>query len=52
MITDVEAYDGQEDEACHAKHGKTERNSPMFGLPGHRYVYMIYGMYSMLNIVT
>ena len=52
MITDIEAYNGQEDEACHARHGKTERNAPMFGLPGHWYVYMIYGMYYMLNIVT
>ncbi len=52
MITEVEAYDGQEDEACHARHGKTQRNAPMFGAPGCRYVYLIYGMYSMLNIVT
>ena len=52
IITEVEAYDGQEDEACHARHGKTERNAPMFGSPWHRYVYMIYGMYYMLNIVT
>jgi len=42
VITEVEAYDGQEDEACHARHGKTERNAPMFGHPGYRYVYMIY----------
>jgi len=33
IITEVEAYDGQEDEACHARHGKTERNAPMFGSP-------------------
>jgi len=52
IITEVEAYDGEEDEACHARHGKTERNAPMFGTSGHWYVYMIYGMYYMLNIVT
>ena len=52
MITDVEAYDWQEDEASHARHGKTQRNAPMFGAPGCWYVYMIYGMYYMLNIVT
>lgn len=52
MITDVEAYAGEEDEASHARHGKTERNAPMFGHPGYRYIYMIYGMYHMLNIVT
>ena len=52
IITEVEAYDGEEDEACHARHGKTERNAPMYSAPGCRYVYMIYGMYYMLNIVT
>ena len=52
MITEVEAYHGQEDKASHARHGKTERNAPMFGMPGYWYVYMIYGMYYMLNIVT
>jgi DNA-3-methyladenine glycosylase len=52
IITEVEAYDGQDDEACHARHGKTERNAPMFGHPGYRYVYIVYGMYYMLNIVT
>ncbi len=52
IITEVEAYDGEEDQACHARHGKTERNAPMYSAPGCRYVYMIYGMYYMLNIVT
>jgi 3-methyladenine DNA glycosylase Mpg len=33
MITEIEAYDGMEDEACHARFGKTERNAPMFGKP-------------------
>lgn len=52
IITEVEAYDGENDEACHARHGKTERNAPMFAVPGCRYVYMVYWMYYMLNIVT
>ncbi len=52
VISEVEAYCGMEDEACHARHGKTKRNAPMFWPPGYRYVYMIYGMYFMINVVT
>jgi DNA-3-methyladenine glycosylase len=52
MITEIEAYDWQEDQACHARFGQTARNAPMFGLPGCWYVYLVYGMYRMLNIVT
>jgi DNA-3-methyladenine glycosylase len=51
-ITEVEAYDGPEDKACHAAKGRTKRTEVMFGPAGHWYVYLVYGMYDMLNIVT
>lgn len=51
-INEVEAYDGFEDRASHAYKGKTERNKIMFGEAGHWYVYLVYGMHNMLNIVT
>lgn len=52
LITEVEAYDGFEDKASHAHRGETIRNAPMFGHAGIWYVYLVYGMYNMLNIVT
>ncbi len=51
-ITETEAYCGPNDKACHASKGLTERTKIMFGPPGFSYVYMIYGMYHCLNIVT
>jgi DNA-3-methyladenine glycosylase len=51
-IVEVESYVGQNDAACHAARGKTKRNEIMFGEAGYAYVYLIYGMYHCLNIVT
>ncbi len=52
MITEVEAYRGEEDEACHVSKGRTGRTEIMYHRGGLIYVYFIYGMYWMLNIVT
>lgn len=52
MITETEGYEGHDDLASHASKGKTARTEVMFGEPGVFYIYLIYGMYSMLNVVT
>ena len=51
-ITETEAYLGEDDTACHASKGKTERNSPLWLAGGHSYVYLCYGMYYMFNVIT
>ncbi len=51
-ITEVEAYRGTDDLACHASKGRTKRTEVMFWKGGYIYVYLIYGMYNMLNFVT
>lgn len=51
-ITEVEAYDGFLDTTSHAARGKTAGNAPMFARGGIFYVYLCYGMYWMLNVVT
>lgn len=51
-ITETEGYVGPHDLACHASKGRTKRTEVMFGEAGTLYVYMIYGMYFMLNVIT
>jgi len=52
MITEVEVYDGFEDKASHAFKGRTKRTEVMFSEAGTFYIYLCYGRYFMLNIVT
>src|SRR5215831_14576131 len=51
-IVEVEAYIGESDPACHAAPGPTRRNAPLYGPPGRAYVYLNYGIYALLNVVT
>ena len=51
-ITETECYCGEEDTACHAHRGKTERNRPLYEEGGISYVYLCYGIHSLLNIIT
>ena len=51
-ITEAEAYRGEEDTACHASKGKTERTKILYGKSGMIYVYLCYGMHWLMNAVT
>lgn len=52
VITEVEAYHGESDLACHASKGRTKRTEVMYKAGGCWYVYLCYGVHEMLNLVT
>lgn len=51
VITEVEAYHGEDDRACHASRGRTPRNDVLFRQPGTVYCYLCYGIHVLLNLV-
>jgi DNA-3-methyladenine glycosylase len=51
-ILETECYFGEEDTACHAHKGRTERTGIMYEAGGNAYVYLCYGIHSLLNITT
>ena len=51
-ISEVEAYRGEHDTACHARAGRTKRTEVLYMVGGHTYVYLCYGIHCLLNVVT
>lgn len=51
-IVETECYCGEEDTACHAHNGRTQRNEPLYCAGGISYVYLCYGIHALLNIIT
>jgi DNA-3-methyladenine glycosylase len=51
-IVETECYFGEEDSACHAHHGKTPRNTPLYMQGGYSYVYLCYGIHNLFNVVS
>ncbi|MCP2618403.1 DNA-3-methyladenine glycosylase, partial [Candidatus Aminicenantes bacterium AC-335-A11] len=52
IIVETEVYRGEDDPASFAYRGRTKRSEPLYGSPGTAFVYMTYGMYYLLNIIT
>ncbi len=52
LIVETEAYHGEEDQACHARAGRTARTAVMYAAGGVWYVYLCYGIHEMLNLVV
>lgn len=52
LIVETEAYDGERDQACHARAGRTRRTEVMYRAGGIWYVYLCYGIHEMLNLVV
>ncbi len=52
IIVETEAYLGRADLACHSSKGMTRRTSVLFGPAGHAYVYLVYGLHCLFNVVT
>lgn len=52
FITETEVYRGEEDGACHARAGRTKRTEMMYQKGGHAYIYLVYGLHHLFNVVT